>query len=284
MVPCFRYIVNEQKKSEEFGITEDDVSEIRQDINKFRFELVEIMRKNNFDVGNVRIGDGYFGGKRAKQMERRIMKGFNIDTVEDLVKDAFAKQQGQGEGQIDFFKVVADAIKSGRREQGGAGDAEKQAPDPTRAGGGQKCDSVQVTGTAGNFSPATRLAAHKFKRILGKRDKTKNNQSNNSKLDQASQLLQSDSVYLQNSQVLPRIPGSPSASPREAPPPSSPFHCSTPANYNSSVLNAAVIPCTIMLTESNNHRMVSKSVSHLEVRLEDMAKDKQVSNRGTSHK
>ena len=138
------------------------MSEIRQDINKFRFELVEIMRKNNFDVGNVRIGDGYFGGKRAKQMERRIMKGFNIDTVEDLVKDAFAKQQGQGEGQIDFFKVVADAIKSGRREQGGA-DAEKQAQDPTR--GGQKCDSVQVTGTAGNFSPATRLAAHKFKWI-----------------------------------------------------------------------------------------------------------------------
>ena len=26
----------EQKKAEEFGITEDDVSEIRQDINKFR--------------------------------------------------------------------------------------------------------------------------------------------------------------------------------------------------------------------------------------------------------
>ena len=32
----FRYIMAEQKKAEEFGITEDDVSEIRQDINKFR--------------------------------------------------------------------------------------------------------------------------------------------------------------------------------------------------------------------------------------------------------
>lgn len=31
-----RYIMAEQKKAEEFGITEDDVSEIRQDINKFR--------------------------------------------------------------------------------------------------------------------------------------------------------------------------------------------------------------------------------------------------------
>ena len=33
-----RYITAEQKKAEEFSITEDDVSEIRQDINKFRSE------------------------------------------------------------------------------------------------------------------------------------------------------------------------------------------------------------------------------------------------------
>ena len=39
--------MSEQKKAEEFGITEDDVSEIRQDINKFRFELVDILRKNS---------------------------------------------------------------------------------------------------------------------------------------------------------------------------------------------------------------------------------------------
>ena len=65
--------MSEQKKAEEFGITEDDVSEIRQDINKFRFELVDILRKNNFDIGKVR-NDGCYSGKRAKQMERRIMK------------------------------------------------------------------------------------------------------------------------------------------------------------------------------------------------------------------
>ena len=65
--------MSEQKKAEEFGITEDDVSEIRQDINKFRFELVDILRKNNFDIGKVR-NEGCYGGRRAKQMERRIMK------------------------------------------------------------------------------------------------------------------------------------------------------------------------------------------------------------------
>ena len=48
-----------------------------QDINKFRFELVDILSKNNFDIGKVRTGDGCYGGRRAKQMERRIMK---VDT------------------------------------------------------------------------------------------------------------------------------------------------------------------------------------------------------------
>ena len=32
------------------------------------------MSKNNFDIGKVRTGDGCYGGQRAKQMERRIMK------------------------------------------------------------------------------------------------------------------------------------------------------------------------------------------------------------------
>ena len=50
-----------------------------QDINKFRFELVDILSKNNFDIGKVRTGDGCYGGRRAKQMERRIMKVDNIN-------------------------------------------------------------------------------------------------------------------------------------------------------------------------------------------------------------
>ena len=36
-----RYVTAEQKKTEEFSITEDDVSEIRQDINKFRLVAKE---------------------------------------------------------------------------------------------------------------------------------------------------------------------------------------------------------------------------------------------------
>ena len=80
--------MSEQKKAEEFGITEDDVSEIRQDINKFRFELVDILRKNNFDIGKVR-NDGCYSGKRAKQMESKAdrkesrHKGKQMDSKAD---------------------------------------------------------------------------------------------------------------------------------------------------------------------------------------------------------
>ena len=41
-----RYIMAEQKKAEEFGITEDDVSEIRQDINKFRQRTDNLVHKH----------------------------------------------------------------------------------------------------------------------------------------------------------------------------------------------------------------------------------------------
>lgn len=41
-----RYVTAEQRKRDEFGITEDDVREIRQDISSFRYDLIDILKKN----------------------------------------------------------------------------------------------------------------------------------------------------------------------------------------------------------------------------------------------
>ena len=142
--------MSEQKKAEEFGITEDDVSEIRQDINKFRFELVEILRKNRFDVGKVGKGDNYCGGRRAKQMERRIMKGFNLD-IHDLVKDAFDKQDKSK--TVDIFQVMAEAMNKNKSSQFQS-----------------EFSRLNLDNDEANqYSPATMAAAKKFKRFLGKR-------------------------------------------------------------------------------------------------------------------
>ena len=119
-----RYITAEQKKTEDFNITEDDVSEIRQDINKFRYEMIEILKNNNFVTPNTHNDSMFKNNKRAKQKERRILKGFNL-TTSDVIKEAFSTQQSKPQ---DFFAVIAKAIgkKSpafGQKTKGEAGDS-----------------------------------------------------------------------------------------------------------------------------------------------------------------
>ncbi len=41
-----RYVMQQQKGSQNEGVTEDDLNEIKQDISSFRFELLEILRNN----------------------------------------------------------------------------------------------------------------------------------------------------------------------------------------------------------------------------------------------
>lgn len=48
-----RYITAEQKKLEEFAVTEDDIAEVRHDISTLRFELIDIFKRNNFKVPKV---------------------------------------------------------------------------------------------------------------------------------------------------------------------------------------------------------------------------------------
>ncbi|XP_037912948.1 transient receptor potential-gamma protein isoform X4 [Hermetia illucens] len=71
-----RYVTVEQRKAESQGVTEDDVNEIKQDISAFRCELVEILKNSGMDT-NVSASQGT-GGKKNRQKERRLMKGFNI--------------------------------------------------------------------------------------------------------------------------------------------------------------------------------------------------------------
>jgi len=48
-----RYVTAEQKKSEESGVTEDDVNEIKQDISSFRCELIDILKNNGMKAENT---------------------------------------------------------------------------------------------------------------------------------------------------------------------------------------------------------------------------------------
>jgi hypothetical protein len=75
--------------------------------------MIDILRNNNFTTPEVRISDVYVTNKRAKQTQRRILKGFNINTVDNAIKEAFANPKSD---KKDFFKVVAKAI--GNKDKG----------------------------------------------------------------------------------------------------------------------------------------------------------------------
>lgn len=72
-----RYVTVQQRRAESQGVTEDDVNEIKQDISAFRCELVEILKNSGMKVDEEKSRDGV-GGKKNRQKERRLMKGFNV--------------------------------------------------------------------------------------------------------------------------------------------------------------------------------------------------------------
>ncbi|CAH1159814.1 unnamed protein product [Phaedon cochleariae] len=82
-----RYVTAEQRKRDDYGITEDDVMEIRQDISSLRYELIDILRKNGMRTPEIDFKDVQVSGKKGKVMERRLLKDFHIGMVEGLVQE-----------------------------------------------------------------------------------------------------------------------------------------------------------------------------------------------------
>ncbi|KAK9297020.1 hypothetical protein QLX08_009119 [Tetragonisca angustula] len=107
-----RYVTAEQRKRDEFGITEDDVMEIRQDISTLRYELIDILRQNGMRTPTIDKQDAALSGKKGRVMERRLQKDFQIGIVEGIVN---AVIQGEKEPK-DVFSQIAKAI--GRKSSG----------------------------------------------------------------------------------------------------------------------------------------------------------------------
>lgn len=48
-----RYILKRQRMSNELGVNEDDINEIKQDISSFRYELLEILSNNGMRLPSI---------------------------------------------------------------------------------------------------------------------------------------------------------------------------------------------------------------------------------------
>ncbi|KAL0116996.1 hypothetical protein PUN28_010099 [Cardiocondyla obscurior] len=101
-----RYVTAEQRKRDEFGITEDDVREVRQDISSFRYDLIDILRKNGMCTPSLAKEEANIPGKKGRVMERRLQKDFQIGIVEGIVQ---AVIQSEKEPK-DVFSQIAKAI------------------------------------------------------------------------------------------------------------------------------------------------------------------------------
>ncbi|XP_029707895.2 transient receptor potential protein-like [Aedes albopictus] len=105
-----RYVTAEQRKRDDFGITEDDVMEIRQDISTLRYELIDILHQNGMRTPNVKASDGAIAGKKGRVMERRILKDFQIGFVEGILNETF--KDAKDKPAADVFSTIAKAIGS----------------------------------------------------------------------------------------------------------------------------------------------------------------------------
>ncbi|XP_076760144.1 transient receptor potential cation channel gamma isoform X1 [Xylocopa sonorina] len=121
-----RYVTVEQRKAESEGVTEDDVNEIKQDISSLRCELIEILRNSGMNTSTASGGgtDGSLkelsigaGGKKNRQKERRLMKGFNIapqpsgsGTLPPVDEFTASLQQVHHENSHDVFGSTLSAI------------------------------------------------------------------------------------------------------------------------------------------------------------------------------
>ncbi|XP_018327431.1 transient receptor potential protein [Agrilus planipennis] len=109
-----RYVTAEQRKRDDFGITEDDVMEIRQDISSFRYDLIDILRTNGMKTPTLSEQDHQISGKKGKVMERRLLKDFHIGIVQNIVNEAVSNMKQPK----DVFGHIAKAIGKRSSKQG----------------------------------------------------------------------------------------------------------------------------------------------------------------------
>ncbi|XP_063237595.1 transient receptor potential protein [Bacillus rossius redtenbacheri] len=125
-----RYVTAEQTKRDDYGVTEDDVMEIRQDISSLRYELIDILRQNGMQTPQV-DRDSALAGKKGRVMERRLQKDFQIGFVENLLQEVISQKEPR-----DVFSKIARAIgkrtgsSKGKKDWNAAVRKSKTARDP----------------------------------------------------------------------------------------------------------------------------------------------------------
>ncbi|XP_055381009.1 transient receptor potential protein [Condylostylus longicornis] len=107
-----RYVIAMQRKRDDYGITEDDIIEVRADISSFRYELLDILEQNRFDIPDIdRKRDTGATNKKGRVLERRIKKDFQIGIVETIAT------QMEKDNSKDIFSTIAKVVGRNKNEK-----------------------------------------------------------------------------------------------------------------------------------------------------------------------
>ncbi|KAG8233919.1 hypothetical protein J437_LFUL005124 [Ladona fulva] len=77
----WRYVSCMHRKCDENPVTEDDINEVKGEINSMRYEMLEVFERNGMDVSNAERRKEAVLGKKMKMWERRLMKDFQVAPV-----------------------------------------------------------------------------------------------------------------------------------------------------------------------------------------------------------
>ncbi|XP_036324202.1 transient receptor potential protein-like [Rhagoletis pomonella] len=138
-----RFVTAEQRKRDDYGITEDDIIEVRQDISSLRFELLDIFQTNRFNVPDIekKTAAAAAGTKKGKVMERRILKDFQIGFVENLQHEMTVGDEGSKDIFSSLARVIGKkkSLKSGDKDWNAIARQNTMTADPI----GSKRSSIQ---------------------------------------------------------------------------------------------------------------------------------------------
>ncbi|KAF5272566.1 hypothetical protein FQR65_LT04905 [Abscondita terminalis] len=164
-----RYITAEQQKRDVYGITEDDVIEIRQAISSLRYELISILQNNGMKTPYVSEEDSQVCGKKDKIMERRILKDFYIGALEGMANTT--DKTGSYKNLFNhIIKAITKQSQKSRRKQWNKS-VRRATLTFNPIGSSKEADSVKRRSESlkktkemqlANLSDATRRAYNKF--------------------------------------------------------------------------------------------------------------------------
>lgn len=117
-----RYTIRKQQKSLKAGVTEDDLNEIKQDISGLRYELLEILKNNDFKMDHLKYNKRKKKGKLNKMLNLSVndrISRFTPNLVQKVVEE---NSKNKNKSQIveniidrssstDMYKIALDIKK-----------------------------------------------------------------------------------------------------------------------------------------------------------------------------